>query len=111
MTHSISKPDAMSGPPWTVEYTGRAKKQKDKLPQDMTAALLILKKELEWEGPEQPEWHHYGKLVGKKDMHHCHLNKGKPRYAVVWKVTDRTVQLMEIRYVGTHENADYRRIG
>ena len=111
MTHSISKPDAMSGPPWAVEYTGKAKKQKDKLPQNMTAALLILQKELEWEGPEQPEWHHYGKIAGKKDVHHRHLNKGKPRYVVVWKVTDRTVQLMEIRYVGTHENADYRRIG
>ena len=111
MTHSISKTDAMSGSLWTVEYTGRAKKQKGKLPPDMMVALLILKKELECEGPEQPEWHHYGKLAGKKDMHHCHLNKGKPRYVVVWKVTDRTVQLMEIRYVGTHENADYRRIG
>lgn len=53
---------------------------------------------------------HYGKIVNKDDMHHCHLNKGRPRYVAVWKVLDRTVQLMEIKYVGTHENTDYRRI-
>jgi mRNA-degrading endonuclease RelE of RelBE toxin-antitoxin system len=107
----LPKPNETDSPPWTVKFTGKARKQKDKLPQNMAAALLALKGELEWEGPEQPEWHHYGKLKGKKDVHHCHLNKGKPRYVVVWQVTDRTVQVMEIRYVGTHENADYRRIG
>jgi hypothetical protein len=39
-------------------------------------------------------------------------NKGAslPNEEKSWKVTDRTVKLMEIRYVGTHENADYRRI-
>jgi hypothetical protein len=49
-------------------------------------------------------------IVGKKDLHHCHLHRGRPCYVAVWKVTDRNVRLMEIRYVGTHENANYRRI-
>ena len=96
--------------PWTVAFTGKARKQKNKLPKAISSALDLLYGELEQEGPERQNWHHYGKITGKPDTHHCHLNKGKPRYVVVWKVTDRTVQLMEIRYVGTHENADYGRI-
>jgi mRNA-degrading endonuclease RelE of RelBE toxin-antitoxin system len=96
--------------PWQVDFTGKARKQKDKLPAAIAAALYVLRKELEAEGPDRTNWHHYGKITGKPDMHHCHLNKGKPRYVAVWKVTDRAVKLMEIRYVGTHENADYRRI-
>ena len=47
---------------------------------------------------------------GKKGYYHCHLNKGHPRYVAVWKVTDYEIRLMEIRYVGSHENADYQRI-
>jgi hypothetical protein len=66
--------------------------------------------ELEQNGPELLNWPHYGKIVDKMDMHHCHLNKRKPIYVVVWKVAERTVKLMEIRYVDTHENANYRRI-
>jgi mRNA-degrading endonuclease HigB of HigAB toxin-antitoxin module len=72
--------------------------------------LAVLTAELEWEGPEQLEWRNYGKLGGKgknQDFRHCHLNNGKPRY-VVWKVVDFEVQIMEIKYVGTHKNADYR---
>jgi len=96
--------------PWQVRFTGKARKQKEKLPAAIAAALYALHKELEAEGPERVNWPHYGKIAGKPDMRHCHLNKGRPRYVAVWKITDRSVQLMEIRYVGTHENADYRRI-
>ncbi|WP_028317267.1 type II toxin-antitoxin system RelE family toxin [Desulfobulbus elongatus] len=95
---------------WTVKFTSKARKQKDKLPADIAAALYTLRRELEAGGPERGHWPHYGRIVGKKDVHHCHLNKGKPRYVAVWKVIDRTIQLIEVRYVGTHENADYRRI-
>jgi len=46
------------------------------------------------EGPVQPEWHHYGKPAGKKrEYHHCHLNKGKPRYVAVWVVENREKML------------------
>ncbi|MDR3089571.1 MAG: hypothetical protein LBU39_07120 [Desulfobulbaceae bacterium] len=95
---------------WTVAFTGQARKQKSKLPDAMADALYILRRELEASGPERANWPHYGKIRGKKDVHHCHLNKGKPRYVAVWKVVDRDIQLIEVRYVGTHENADYRRI-
>lgn len=96
---------------WTIKFSAGVRKQKDKMPLDMVERFYILVRELEQEGPVQPEWHHYGKLSGKKDVHHCHLNKGKPRYVVVWKVEDRQVNIMEILYAGTHENADYRHLG
>ena len=60
--------------------------------------------------PERHNWPNYGKIAGKKNIYHCHLNKGKPRYVAIWKVTDKNIKLMEVRYVGTHENADYRNI-
>jgi hypothetical protein len=100
--------------PWKVKFTGKARKQKEKLPDDMQKALFTLKLELEWEGPEQTEWPNYGKLKGKNkgtEFHHCHLSHSKQSYVAIWKITDFEMQLMEIRYVGTHENADYRRIG
>ena len=100
-------------PPWTVTVSGQANKQKDKLPKNIRDNLFALIYELSWEGPEQAEWTNYGKIAGRKkgeDYRHCHLNKGKPRYVAVWKVLDNELQIMEIRYVGTHENANYRRI-
>jgi hypothetical protein len=99
--------------PWDVTYTGKARKQKDNLPPAMEKALFLLKKELEWEGPEQTEWPHYGKLRGKKkgeEFHHCHLSHSKQSYVAIWKVVDFEMQIMEIRYVGTHQNANYRRV-
>ncbi|MDR1922628.1 MAG: cytotoxic translational repressor of toxin-antitoxin stability system [Candidatus Adiutrix sp.] len=98
---------------WTVLFTGQAKKQKDQLPENIRDNLAALKLDLEWKGPEQWDWFHYGKLSRKKNQnfHHCHLNKGQPRYVAVWKVVDMEIRIMEIRYVGTHENANYRRIG
>ncbi|MDL2315823.1 cytotoxic translational repressor of toxin-antitoxin stability system [Desulfovibrio sp. OttesenSCG-928-A18] len=96
--------------PWVVIFTGKSRKQKTKLPPAISSALDLLYGELEQEGPERTNWPHYGKITGKPDMHHCHLNKGRPTYVAVWKVTDRSMKLTEIRYVGTHENANYRRI-
>lgn len=98
-------------PPWKVLYTAKAKKQKSKLPQNIASIMLALQWELALEGPEQPEWRNYGKIVNKKDVYHCHLNNGRPRYVVIWKVTDWTEKRIEVLYADTHENADYRRIG
>jgi hypothetical protein len=42
--------------------------------------------------------------------YHCHIKKGRPTYVVVWQVTDREIKIVEVKYVGTHEGADYRRI-
>lgn len=95
---------------WEVEITGRAKKQQKALPTNIKSALKYLLNDLTHLGPEVEKWPHYGKLKGKKNYYHCHLNKGHPTYVAVWKVTDYEIKLMEVRYVGTHENADYRRI-
>ncbi len=95
---------------YTVIFTSKARKQKERLPKDMEAAFDLLCAELEAEGPVRPNWPHYGRLRGKKNVHHCHLNKGKPRYVAVWKEHENTLALLEIYYVGTHEKADYRRM-
>lgn len=94
---------------WQVDFTRKAEKQAGDLPRPVYETLAVLKRELELEGPVQPEWHHYSKLTGKKgEYHHCHLNKGKPRYVAVWEVVKNAVRVIEIRYAGTHENVNYR---
>ena len=95
---------------WIVMFTGKAKRQKDRLPKRYQDALNALRRDIELNGPVAPSWPHYGKLKGKPGFHHCHLNKGKPRYVAVWKVTDKEIHLVEVRYVGTHEKVDYRKI-
>ena len=95
---------------WKVSITGSARKQQRRLPKKISEFLLLLIQDLEKSGPEIAGWQNYSKLVGKKDFYHCHLNKGHPRYVAIWKVTNYEIKLMEVRYVGTHENADYRRI-
>jgi hypothetical protein len=101
----------MSEPPlteWIVELSGKVRKQKGKLPDDIRLLFVALFKELVAKGPTQPSWPNYGKLQGGKgEEHHCHLNKNRPVYVVVWKVMDKKIKLMEIKYVGTHENAPY----
>ncbi len=97
---------------WTVEITGRARKQKDSLPPAIASALLALFRDLRSNGPNRFNWPHFGRLRRKKgeEYYHCHLNQGKPRYVAVWRIADRTIRLMEIRYVCTHEGANYNRL-
>jgi hypothetical protein len=56
-------------------------------------------------GPVRGNWDNYSKLTGNR--HHCHLKKGQPTYVAVWHVTDKTIKLVEVIYVGTHEKAPY----
>ena len=97
---------------WIVRVVGKARKQKMKLPPVMNEAADLLLFELRSEGPIRINWTNFGRLHRKKneEYYHCHLNRGKPRYVAVWRVTDRAIRLMEIRYVGTHEGANYQRI-
>jgi mRNA-degrading endonuclease RelE of RelBE toxin-antitoxin system len=93
---------------WTVNFTARAAKQKAKLPARIAERLDVLRAEIEQKGPIQLKMAHFGKLKGKTgEVFHCHLNKGRPTYVAVWKVEDRTILLVEVTYVGTHENAPY----
>lgn len=95
---------------WTVEITGKARKQKRALPKIIDQSFSLLVSDLKKNGPEAKKWPNFGILVGKKGFYHCHLNKKHPRYVAVWKVSNMEIKLIEVRYVGTHEKADYRRI-
>ena len=97
-------------PAWAVKFSSKASKQKAKLPQSIDDILAALVTDLKLQGPVQPKWRRYGKLIGKKgEYHHCHLNAGRPTYVAVWQVIDRQVCVMEVRYVGTHEGVNYDR--
>jgi hypothetical protein len=94
--------------PWLVDFSGKTAKQAEKLPPDIRAAVYILKYALEEFGPERKERRNYSMIVGAGDVHHCHLNNGRPRYVAVWKVIDRKKQMIEIRFIGTHGSVNYK---
>lgn len=92
---------------WTVEFTAKAAKARGKLPPKIKDRLDALVRAIQHGGPVQPNTPHFGKLKGRGQTYHCHLNKGKPRYVAVWRVMDKTIELVEVQYVGSHENAPY----
>jgi len=95
---------------WDIQFTAKAKKQFAKLPRDVRDEFVYLVREIKHQGPTRANWPHYGKVRAKKDCHHCHLKKGKSTFVAVWQVTDKTTNLVEVKYVGTHEGADYQRL-
>lgn len=94
---------------WTVYFTEKAAKQTRKLSQKIMSALDLLVADLKsYGGAPGKGWPNYGILRGKKgDLRHCHLIKGKPTYVCCWEVTDKHKRIIEVFYVGTHENAPY----
>jgi hypothetical protein len=92
---------------WNVGMTKKAAKGRGNLPPEILELFWALFQGLIFLGPVQPKWPHYGRLTGQKEIYHCHLNKGRPTYVVIWKVQNKDKKLMEISYVGTHENAPY----
>jgi len=95
---------------WDVKFTSKAKKQSKALPIEVQERLFALVLEIKKLGPTRTGWPNYGRIKSKKDCHHCHLKKGRPTYVAIWKIVDKKSKLVEVRYVGTHENADYERI-
>jgi mRNA-degrading endonuclease RelE of RelBE toxin-antitoxin system len=94
---------------WEVLFTKKAAKQAQTIEQRAMAALRLLIEDLRYKGPIQHDWPNYSKLVTKKkvDRRHCHLIKGNPTYVCCWEVVDNTMKIIEVYYVGTHENAPY----
>jgi len=90
---------------WTVTFNRAAAKQAGKLPGTILTLLKALVIEIGSNGPVRGNWKNYSVL--SNGDHHCHLKKGKPTYVVVWRVTEKSIKLVEIRYVGTHEKAPY----
>lgn len=95
---------------WDVKFTSKARKQTDHLSPKIRERLYALVVEIQRLGPIRTTWPNFGRIKGSTGCYHCHLKKGKPTYVAVWKVTDKENRLVEVRYVGTHEKADYGRI-
>ena len=66
---------------WTVTITNKARKQADKLPDDIKARFEFLLKRLREHGCFQPQCKRFGKL--SETRFHCHIKEGKPTYVVV----------------------------
>ena len=92
---------------WMITTTSKARKQIGLMPEGVRANYAALAKELELLGPYRANWKHFGKLVGSKSLFHCHITSGRPTYVACWEVLDKRIHLVEVYYVGTHENAPY----
>jgi hypothetical protein len=72
---------------------------------------ILLMKELESSGPIRKNWPHFNKLTKSKSVpessYHCHLKEGRPTYVACWRIVDKVRKIIEVYYVGTHENAPY----
>lgn len=95
---------------WQVLISNPAWKQTRKLPEKIRLQLNVLMREIERSGPIRKNWPNFSSLKGKKlpkNAYHCHLKKGRPTYVACWYVEDKKVKLVEVFYVGSHENAPY----
>ena len=96
---------------WQVFLTSSANRQKKKLPANVIEVLARLIGDLEQGGPIRKEWPHFGALKKGNNIpansYHCHIKSGRPTYVVCWLVQDKKIQIIEVYYVGTHENAPY----
>ncbi|MBM4275708.1 MAG: cytotoxic translational repressor of toxin-antitoxin stability system [Deltaproteobacteria bacterium] len=95
---------------WDVRFRRKVVKQIRELPESMQMAVKFLVRDLQLNGPMARNWPYFGKLHGREDCYHCHLKKGRPTYVAVWQVLDKDTKVIEVKYVGTHEGADYRRV-
>ncbi|MGI6783118.1 MAG: hypothetical protein ACOX5A_02735 [Aminivibrio sp.] len=89
---------------WDVVFKRNVVKNLPNLPQRVLQALAALAADIETKGPVRGDWPNYSKLPGGR--HHCHLKKGRPTYVAVWKDEKEKV-IVEVIYVGVHENAPY----
>lgn len=92
---------------WKVFFTNKAAKQLTKLPESIILITRALVNELEVLGPIRNNWKNFGKLKSFDDTFHCHIKNGRPTYVVCWQVKDKKIKIIEVYYVGTHENAPY----
>jgi mRNA-degrading endonuclease RelE of RelBE toxin-antitoxin system len=92
---------------WRVFFSRRAEKQLAKLPDNIVSAMRFLTREIELHGPMRHNWKNFGKLQGFQGRYHCHLKKGRPTYVACWEIKDKEIRIVEVCYVGTHEQAPY----
>jgi len=97
---------------WTVRLNRQAEKQYKKLEHHgskpaVTDVINLLIIEMRRDGPYRANWPHYSPLA--ENVFHCHLQRGRPTYVACWKVIDEENKIIEVYYVGTHENAPYQK--
>lgn len=90
---------------WTVRIPKKVNKSLKRLPVQVQRAFAALVADLTVSGPVAGNWPNYGKLG--ENRHHCHLKKGRPTYVSVWWELREEKRIIEVSYVGTHENAPY----
>ena len=95
---------------WTVTFSRETGKQYDKLLRSgsrppINDAIDMLVLDLQKNGPQQPNWPHFGPL--RAEHYHCHLRRGRPTYVACWRMIDKQAKKIEVYYVGTHEGAPY----
>ena len=96
---------------WEVRLSQAALRTKKKLPENVVEVLARLIGDLEKSGPIRKNWSHFSSLEKTRrippNSYHCHIKSGRPTYVACWQVVNKTIRIMEIFYVGTHENAPY----
>lgn len=97
---------------WEIELSSAVKKQAKKLPNKAKDSLKVLLREIQEKGPIRKNWPNFSPLSKRKgrippNAYHCHIKKGKPTYVVCWRKENNKIRIIEVFYVGTHENAPY----
>jgi len=99
-------------PEWEVTLSTSATKMEKKMPVKIRDLLVALIGDIEEIGPIQNDWPNYSKLEKTKrvpeNSFHCHLKKGRPTYVACWQKS-KIEKKIEVFYVGTHENAPYKK--
>ena len=90
---------------WTVTERRSLNKRIRKLPENVQNILIMLKKDMEINGPIRGDWPNFSALSDGR--YHCHLKKGRPTYVAIWEVKNKEIRLIEVIYAGTHEKAPY----
>lgn len=89
---------------WQVQIKPKLVRKIKTLPQPIQTATRALVEDLKKNGHYPGDkWHNYSTLE-KKDEHHCHLTY---RYVACWRVLNKKIEIMEVYYVGSRENAPY----
>jgi len=98
-------------PEWHIRFTRLVLRQKSKLPTNVALRFYRLVTDLKEKGPYLTNWKSFGLLAKSKNIpinaYHCHIKIGRPTYVVCWQIVDKTIKILEVFYVGTHENAPY----
>jgi hypothetical protein len=97
-------------PCWIVNLSKEAGKRYEKLKRNgsrpsINDVIDLLVLDLQENGPQLPNWPHFGSL--SKEHFHCHLRRGKSTFVACWRVADKQNKRIEVYYVGTHEGAPY----